>query len=79
MTIIEQKWTKKAKTILLNKKIIKVEYLTQKESEEMNWSNRPLCFMMDDGTWIIPSTDDEGNNGGALHTNNENEPILPVL
>ena len=21
----------------------------------------------------------EGNNGGALHTNNENEPILPVL
>ena len=45
----------------------------------MNWSNRPLCFMMDDGTWIIPSTDDEGNNGGALHTNNENEPILPVL
>jgi hypothetical protein len=46
------------------------------------WYNRPLCILLDDGTWIIPQSDDEGNDGGALYVANavkEKATVLPVV
>ena len=41
---------------------------------------RPITFILDDGTRIIPQSDDEGNNGGALWFGTESEEsVMPVL
>tara|TARA_R100001594_G_scaffold62715_1_gene97085 strand:+ start:393 stop:629 length:237 start_codon:yes stop_codon:yes gene_type:complete len=72
-------WTKKAEDILLNRKIVKIEYMSERESDEMYWDKRPVCMLLDNGVWIFPSQDDEGNDGGALFTTDNNEPCLPVL
>ena len=79
---IERRWTKVAEGILLNKKIVKVEYLTKKECENWMWDSRPIAFQLDDGMWIIAQKDDEGNDGGVLYyTNGEGKhsDVIPVL
>jgi hypothetical protein len=80
MTKLNKEWTTHAERALLNKRIIKVEYMPKKEAENYMWGNRPITFMLDDGTRIIPQADDEGNDGGALwFGNNDEESIMPVL
>jgi len=63
---IERRWTKVAEGALLNKKIVKIEYLTKGECEKLMWDKRPVALKLDDGTWVVPQMDDEGNDGGAL-------------
>ena len=70
-------WETKARELLLNKKIVKVRYLSDEECSDLMWTNKPVSFMLEDETWIIPMADDEGNNGGALAIG-ETE-TLPVL
>lgn len=72
-----QYWRKKADELLLNKKIVAVEWMTEGESEYLIWDSRPVCLKLDDGTWIFPLRDDEGNDGGALAVG-ESE-TLPVF
>ena len=79
---IEKRWTKVAESVLLNKKIVKVEYLTKKECENWGWEYRPVAFQLDDGMWVIAQMDDEGNDGGVLYyTNGEDKhsDVIPVL
>ena len=79
---IERRWTKVAQSVLLNKKIVKVEYLTKKECENWGWYKRPVAFQLDDGMWVIAQMDDEGNDGGVLYyTNGEGKhsDVIPVL
>ena len=75
-------WTAFAADKLVGKKIIKVEYFSNKEAEESMWYSRPLCFQLDDGTWVYPMRDDEGNDGGAMayigEKANETFPVLGV-
>ena len=80
MSKLNKEWTTHAERALLNKRIIKVEYMPAKEAEDYMWDNRPITFMLDDGTRVIPQADDEGNDGGAVWfgTHNE-ESIMPVL
>ena len=77
--VMKKRWQDKAEKILLGKHIVKVEWMTDKECEEMMWSSKPVCFQLDDGTWLYPSQDDEGNNGGALFTTSKVESCLPVM
>ena len=73
-------WTTEAEKVLLNKRIIKVEYMTAKESDDYMWNNRPITFVLDDGTRVIAQSDDEGNDGGVLwYGTEDNEGVLPVL
>jgi hypothetical protein len=73
-------WNKKAQELLLNKKIIKVEYMDSKETENAMWDNRPVRIILEDGTNVLPMRDDEGNDGGALWLGNHNlDEVLPVL
>ena len=75
-------WTKTAMKWLVGKKIVACRYMTPEEIDEAMWNDRPICLLLDDGTWIIPQSDDEGNDGGSLYVTNEakekNE-ILPVI
>ena len=74
-----KQWTEVASSLLLNRKIVKVRYMNQSEADDMGWYSRPVAFLLDNGVWIFPSADDEGNNGGALFTTDENNSVLPVL
>ena len=78
---IEERWTEEASRVLLNRKIVKVEYLPEDEADRSMWGKRPVCFKLNDGTWVIPQSDDEGNDGGALYYNRTDldDDVLPVL
>ena len=77
----EERWTEEASRVLLNRKIVKVEYLSEKDTESYGWYKRPITFWLDDGTWIQTQKDDEGNDGGVLFfaKDNEDQGVLPVL
>lgn len=72
-------WNDEANGLLINRKIVKVEYMGDDDATEMGWYGRPIAMLLDNGVWIYPSADDEGNNGGALFTSHETIPVLPVL
>ena len=73
----QKHWTKKAEGLLLNKKIVKVKWLTKEEAEENGWYSRPVAFQLNDGNWVFPMADDEGNDGGALAVGRDE--TLPVF
>ena len=69
----------KAEQILVGRKIVEVEWFSDEEAEKYMWYSKPIAMLLDDGTWIFPSADDEGNNGGALFTTSKVESCLPVF
>lgn len=73
------RWNKIAADMLVGRKIVKVSYMDAKETEALGWYKRAVVIELDNGNLIFPSADDEGNGPGALFTNNEQNPILPVL
>ena len=77
----EERWTEEASRVLLNKKIVKVEYLPEDAMDSYGWSKKPITFWLDDGTWVQAQMDDEGNDGGVLYfiKDQENQGVLPVL
>ena len=77
----EKYWNDKAKSILIGKTITNVRYLTTEECEENMWNKRGLVITLNDGTEIIPASDDEFNDTGVLHyqTKNEDYKCLPSL
>ena len=76
---LELNWIKKISKLLVGKKIVKIQYMTKRVAEEQGWYRRPIQIRLEDGTWLTPSQDDEGNDGGSLYTNIEKLPIIPVI
>ena len=74
-------WEDKANVLLLGRRIVKIEWMTNKEADKLDWSSRPVCMMLDNGTWIYPQRDDEGNDGGALfgQTKDGKDLTFPVI
>ena len=73
-------WDKVAKTVLLGKKIVKVEYIGKNEAADYMWNDRGVSFILDDGTRIISMRDDEGNDAGVLaYVNKDADSVLPVI
>jgi hypothetical protein len=79
MSDLTKKWTKEVSDFLINRKIVEVRYLTNEEAEDMGWYSRPVALLLDNGVWLYPSADDEGNDGGALFTSDEKMSVIPVL
>jgi len=71
-------WTNYVADKLVGKKIVKVEYFSDKEAKNAMWFCRPLCFQLDDGSWLFPMRDDEGNDGGAMAYNDDTFPVLGI-
>ena len=47
--------------------IVKVRKMTVDECEEQDWYGPASCVLvLDNGTILYPSSDEEGNQGGAL-------------
>lgn len=76
---IQMKWENKIKDLLIGRKIVAVQYMSEKQVEETGWYKRPIIIVFDDDSYIIPMMDDEGNDGGALATSSEELPTIPVL
>tara|TARA_B100000579_G_scaffold297985_1_gene248071 strand:+ start:54598 stop:54840 length:243 start_codon:yes stop_codon:yes gene_type:complete len=79
MDINEKRWLTKIKKQLVGKTIVKIEYMHEDVVETNMWSSRPICILLDDGNWIYPMCDDEGNNGGAMGTTFEDLQTIPVF
>ena len=72
-------WTDKVDKYLVGRTIVKVEYIPKEEVEEYLWSNTPIAIHLNDGGILIPSMDDEGNDGGAILTNYKELLTIPVI
>ena len=73
-------WTDIAKTVLLGKKIVRVEYIGKNEALDYMWDKRGVSFVLDDGTRIIAMRDDEGNDAGVLaYLNKDVDSVLPTI
>ena len=72
-------WTKEVAKILEGRTIVKIEYMPEEEVEDMLWYKTPVVIHLDDGGMLIPSMDDEGNDGGAILTNYKNLGTIPVI
>ena len=75
----EEKWIEAIRKSLVGKKVTGITYLDEHQAEENLWYNRPVVIIFDDGSYIIPLSDDEGNNAGALATSDDSLPIIPVM
>ena len=76
---VEQYWTDKIAKHLVGRKITKVEYIPVEEMEENMWYKRPIAIRLDNGHWIVPMMDDEGNDGGAMSTTFKDLSTIPVI
>jgi hypothetical protein len=57
---------------LIGKKISSVRYMSKVEADHFGWHKRPLIIRFTDGTFLLPQSDDEGNDGGAMYYNDGN-------
>jgi hypothetical protein len=76
---VAEVWNKKVKEFLVGKTIKSVRYMTDAEMEDFMWYRKPVIIDFTDGSWIIPQSDDEGNNGGALYTSDEKMSVIPAI
>tara|TARA_R110000744_G_scaffold304368_1_gene412892 strand:- start:235 stop:492 length:258 start_codon:yes stop_codon:yes gene_type:complete len=76
---VEQYWTEKITKHLVGRKITKVEYIPTEEMEDNMWHKRPISILLDNGHWITPIMDDEGNDGGAMSTTFKDLGTIPVI
>ena len=77
---MKYKWNELANKHLVGRTIVKVKWLSPKESKRLlGWEYQPCEIFLDNGTILTPSSDDEGNNAGAFKTNIEEISTLPVF
>lgn len=63
---------------LVGKKIKHIRYMSDEEMEKFGWSKRPIIILIEGGTLIIPQSDDEGNEGGAMIVINNKFNVIPT-
>lgn len=76
---IEQEWTDKARKLLVGKTIAEVRYLTDEEQKALDWYSKGITIFFEDGSYIFPSKDGEGNNAGALFTSDNDLEVIPAI
>ena len=72
-------WGDQATKALVGKKIVAARYLNDDEVESLGWYKSAIVLLLDDGTYVYPSRDDEGNGAGALFTSHADLPVIPVI
>jgi hypothetical protein len=72
-------WITLIKKHLLGRKIVDVQYMSEEDAEYQGWDRQPIQIKLDNGTWLTPSMDDEGNDGGSIETNLKDMPTIPSM
>jgi len=75
----ENSWEKRIAKSLVGRKIVDIRYLSAEEADSCGFYNQPICLFLDNGEWIMPMRDDEGNDGGAMATSYKNLSTIPVM
>ena len=70
---LREYWGNLASNFLVGKTIRRVRYLTDNEVIDLGWKRSNVVIEFEDGHWIIPMTDDEGNDAGTLWTSSQSE------
>jgi hypothetical protein len=76
---LKKKWSAAISKVLVGKTIKQIRYLTDQEQEQFDWLDSAVVIIFTDGSWIIPMSDDEGNNAGAIQTSNPELETIPVI
>lgn len=71
-------WNKAVKN-LVGLTIKSARYMTAEEAEEWGWYKRPVVIRFTNGSEMLVSADDEGNDGGSLFTNIKGLETIPTL
>ena len=79
MKDLQKVWEAKIKKKLVGRKIVDVRYMNDDEQEEFSWMTKGIIIFLDDGSNLMPQSDDEGNDAGAISTSWEDLPIIPVI
>ena len=53
--------------------------MSVEDAEHQGWYRQPIQIRLDNGTWLTPSMDDEGNDGGSIETNIKEMPTIPSM
>ena len=69
-------WSGDATKIFKGKIVSHIEYTSEAEAKEMDWQRTPV-IVFTDGSWILASGDDEGNQGGAFFTSSKEMLVIP--
>jgi len=75
----DQIWRQGCLEKLKGRTIVDVCYLTDGEQDDLGWSRKSLVLIFEDGNYIFASSDDEGNDAGALFTSWDDLPTIPVV
>ena len=72
---------KRQENLFEGKRIVSVRYMTEQGGRRERFGGKDLsAFKLDDGTIVIPLSDDEGNNGGAFQLIKKDQSyLLPVM
>lgn len=63
---LRNEWSQRAATLLVGRTIVAVRYLDDGELADCGWDRSCLALFLDDGSHLMPSSDDEGNAAGVL-------------
>jgi hypothetical protein len=77
-TIIKR-WEHRCSISLVGKTIKCVRYQYTCEMKDMGWSKKSLVIFFTDGSYMFPSSDDEGNNAGTLFTSFKGMGVIPTI
>ena len=75
----EISWEKRIAKSLVGRKIVDIRYLSAEEADSCGFYNQPICLFLDNGEWIMPMRDDEGNDCGAMATSYKKLSTIPVM
>lgn len=73
------KWRTKICAALIGRKIVNVRYMDYYEMKEFGFYKNPVVITFDDGHFMIPFADDEGNDGGSIFTNFPDLEMIPTI
>jgi hypothetical protein len=76
---LKKQWLARVAPLLKGRTIAAVRYATDAELRQMMWHRSAIVLVLDDGTQLWPSSDDEGNDAGALQTTIPGLATIPVI
>ena len=76
---ITKRWEDRCSAVLVGKTIKYVRYQYTCEIKDLGWSKKSLVIFFTDGSYLFPSSDDEGNNGGSLFTSIKGIEGIPTI
>ena len=72
-------WGKEAAKYIRGRRIVEVRYMTEEEVEHLGFRRAGIVLFLDNGHYVFPSMDDEGNDCGALFTSFNEMHTVPVI